>query len=217
MATGSNGALPPYVSAEEASRTKGVFVYRNVADLEAIMDYADLPHINRASVVGGGLLGLEAAKAVYDLPTIPDVNMIIRQGYPLNRQLDAAAGELVLNKIEAMGVQVLTGCEPKALLTKVDEHGDRVFAGFELGDGETLESDLVIYGIGISPRDELAASAGIEVARRGGIEVGDDLMTSAQDVYAIGECASWQGNVRAILLSCTVCGWLTRVLRRRTA
>ncbi|GAA6042045.1 hypothetical protein JCM8097_004077 [Rhodosporidiobolus ruineniae] len=199
LATGSNGALPPYVSPEQAASTKGVFVYRNIADLLAIMDYSERADVNRASVVGGGLLGLEAAKAVYDLkPAISDVNILIRQNYPLNRQLDAAAGELVLHKIEEMGVSVLTGCEPKKLVTK-EVDGEQVFAGFELGDGEKIESDLVIYGIGISPRDELASTAGIKVARRGGIEVDDFLMTSAQDVYAIGECASWQGNTYGLI------------------
>ncbi|GAA5999895.1 hypothetical protein JCM10207_005960 [Rhodosporidiobolus poonsookiae] len=199
LATGSNGALPPYISWPEAEKTKGVFVYRNIADLLAIMDYADRPEISRASVVGGGLLGLEAAKAVYDLPTIPDVNLLIRQAYPLNRQIDSAAGELVLHKIEAMGVEVLTRCEPKAITTKENEKGERVFTGFELGDGEKVESDLVIYGIGISPRDELAREAGIKVAPRGGIDVDDFLMTSAKDVYAIGECASWQGNTYGLI------------------
>ncbi|GAA5984125.1 hypothetical protein JCM10908_006060 [Rhodotorula pacifica] len=194
LATGSNGALPPYISPESAAETKGVFVYRNVADLEAIMDYADKPEVTRASVVGGGLLGLEAAKAVYDLPTVPTVNILIRQQYPLNRQLDAAAGELVLNKIEDMGVEVLTGCEPQAITTK-----DGVFDGFEFADGSRLESDMVIYGIGISPRDELAKSAGIKVSSRGGIEVDDFLRTSAEDVYAIGECASWRGNVFGLI------------------
>ncbi|BGO91811.1 hypothetical protein NBRC10512_007608 [Rhodotorula toruloides] len=199
LATGSNGALPPYISPAQAAETKGVFVYRNVSDLEAIMDYADKPEITRASVVGGGLLGLEAAKAVYDLPTIPDVNILIRQNYPLNRQLDASAGEMVLHEIEKLGVKVLTGCEPKAITTETNEAGDKVFTGFQLANDETLESDLVIYGIGISPRDELAAAAGIKVASRGGIEVGDDLMTSARDVYAIGECASWQGNTYGLI------------------
>lgn len=88
------------------------------------------------------LLGLEAAKAAYDLPTLPDVNILIRQNYPLNRQLDAAAGELVLHKIEDMGVKVFTGCEPKAIMT-VERDGEQVFAGFELSDGEKIESDLV--------------------------------------------------------------------------
>ncbi|GAA5833254.1 hypothetical protein JCM9279_001468 [Rhodotorula babjevae] len=198
MATGSSGALPPYVSPQQAAQTKGVFVYRSIADLEAIMSFAERPEVTRASVVGGGLLGLEAAKAAYDLPTLPDVNILIRQNYPLNRQLDAAAGELVLHKIEDMGVKVFTGCEPKAIMT-VERDGEQVFAGFELSDGEKIESDLVIYGIGISPRDELAAAAGIKVAPRGGIDVNDDLMTSAQDVYALGECASWRGNTYGLI------------------
>ncbi|GAA5967842.1 hypothetical protein JCM11641_005783 [Rhodosporidiobolus odoratus] len=199
LATGSNGALPPYITAEDAQKTKGVFVYRNISDLLSIMDYGDKPEVTRASVVGGGLLGLEAAKAVYDLPGIPDVNILIRQNYPLNRQLDAAAGEVLLHKIEDMGVQVLTACEPKKITTREGENGERILTGFELADGEKLETDLVIFGIGISPRDELAASSGIKVARRGGIEVDDFLMTSAQDVYAIGECASWQGNTYGLI------------------
>ncbi|GAA5924803.1 hypothetical protein JCM10213_000447 [Rhodosporidiobolus nylandii] len=199
LATGSNGALPPYISPEQAARTKGVFVYRNIADLLNIMDYGDKPEISRASVVGGGLLGLEAAKAVYDLPSIPHVSILIRQNYPLNRQIDAAAGEVLLHKIEEMGVPVLTGCEPVAITTTKGEDGEEVFTGFELADGGKVESDLVIYGIGISPRDELASAAGIKVARRGGIAVDDFLMTSAQDVYAIGECASWQGNTYGLI------------------
>lgn len=173
----------------------GIFVYRNIADLERIMDYAELPDISKASVVGGGLLGLEAAKAVYDMPGVPDVSIIIRQNYPLNRQLDPSAGELVLRKIEAMGVKVLTQCEPQAITTRVDENGDEVFTGFKISDDEVIESDLTIFAIGIKPRDDLAAASGIKCARRGGIDVGDDLMTSEKDIYAIGECASWRGNV----------------------
>jgi nitrite reductase (NAD(P)H) len=69
LATGSGAGLPPYVSSDTASKTKGVFVYRNIADLEAIISYAEMDEVTRAVVVGGGLLGLEAAKAVYDLPT----------------------------------------------------------------------------------------------------------------------------------------------------
>ena len=83
--------LPPYVSSQQASTVKGVFVYRNIADLESIIAYAERDGVTRAAVVGGGLLGLEAAKAVYDLPSIPSVEILIRQLYPLNRQIDAAA------------------------------------------------------------------------------------------------------------------------------
>lgn len=133
------------------------------------------------------------------MPTIPSVSILIRQPYPLNRQLDASAGELVLRKIEAMGVEVKTFCQPKDIITEIDlVTGEDVFKGFKIeGENEEIiESDLVIFAIGIKPRDDLASGCGIRVAKRGGIEVGDDLMTSAESIYAIGECASWRGNVR---------------------
>lgn len=149
------------------------------------------------------LLGLEAAKAVYDMPTIPAVSILIRQDYPLNRQLDASAGELVLRKIEAMGVKVLTRCAPSDIITRIDPiTQEEIFEGFIIGDkedGETVEADLVIFAIGIKARDDLADRSGIKCAARGGIEVADDLSTSAEGVYAIGECASWRGNVSSSL------------------
>jgi nitrite reductase (NAD(P)H) len=138
-------------------------------------------------------LGLEAAKAVYDMPNVPEVNIHIRQNYPLNRQLDASAGHLVLKKIEGMGVSVTTRSQLSDIITeKVD--GEEVFKGFQTPSGP-IESDMAIFAIGIKPRDDLAIESGIEVAAGGGVKVGDDLMSSAQDVYAIGECASWQNNV----------------------
>ncbi|KAM0788182.1 hypothetical protein ACM66B_001342 [Microbotryomycetes sp. NB124-2] len=199
LATGSGAGLPPYVSAEQADRTKGVFVYRNIADLEKIINYAEQPHVTRASVVGGGLLGLEAAKAVYDIPSIPDVSIIIRQAYPLNRQLDASAGELVLRKIEALGCKVLTNCEPQSIITRQDENGDQVFTGFKLSENEMIESDLTIFAIGIAPRDELARASGIRCNSRGGIDVDDNLETSEKGIFAIGECASWRGNTYGLI------------------
>ena len=129
------------------------------------------------------------------MPTIPAVSILIRQDYPLNRQLDPPAGELVLRKIENMGVKVLTQCAPTDIVTRIDETtGEDVFAGFKVGE-ETVGADLVIFAIGIKPRDDLAAVSGITCAQKGGVEVGDDLMTSAEGIYAIGECASWRGNV----------------------
>ncbi|KAL7420621.1 hypothetical protein Q5752_004572 [Cryptotrichosporon argae] len=195
LATGSAADLPPYISAERANSTRGVFVYRSIADLEAIIKYAERPEVKRASVVGGGLLGLEAAKAVYDMK-VPDVSILIRQKYPLNRQLDAPAGALVLSKIEALGVRVLTEYEPRGIVTRTcAEDGQDVFAGFETADDQTVEADMTIFAIGIKPRDDLARASGIQVAARGGVEVGDDLQSSVEGVYAIGECASWRGNV----------------------
>lgn len=103
---------------------------------------------------------------------------------------------MVLRKIESMGVQVLINCSPKEQLSRPTEcePSEDVFTGFIMQDGTTLEADLVIYAIGIKPRDELAKVSGIECHSRGGIIVHDDLQTSAKDVYAIGECASWKGN-----------------------
>jgi nitrite reductase (NAD(P)H) len=201
IATGSDAGMPPYCDLDRGKRTKGVFVYRNIADLEKIITYADSPSITRATVVGGGLLGLEAAKAVYDLPTIPDVSIINRQGYPLSRQLDQEAGTMVLRRIEDMGVKCLTNVNVKSMLTEPDTEDPsmEVFKGFEFTDGEVLEADLVIMAVGITPRDDLARASGIKCHTKGGIDVGDDLMTSAKDVYAMGECASWKGNTYGLI------------------
>ena len=133
------------------------------------------------------------------MPDVPDVSIIIRQGYPLNRQLDQSAGELVLRKIEALGVTVITRCEPSTIITETEGDHER-FSGFETNQGK-LESDMVIFAIGIRPRDDLAEVMGVKTAPRGGIEVGDDLQTNIPDVYAIGECASWRGNVSLVIRS----------------
>lgn len=108
---------------------------------------------------------------------------------------------MVLRKIEGMGVQVLTNCSPAQQLTRPANDGsnNKVFTGFTLQDGTTHEADLVIYAIGIKPRDELAQASGIECHPRGGIVVDDNLQTSAPDVYAIGECASWKGNYYGLI------------------
>ena len=202
LATGSDGAYPPYVSEDSIWKTRGMFSYRNIAHLQSIMEYAEKPGIQSCAVMGAGLLGLEAAKAVYDLPTVPDISIMIRGDYPLSRQIDAAAGELVLRKIENMGVRVMARTDPVGIRTRAvrpDENpayeGEEVFTGFEMKDGSVIESDMVIYAIGIKPRDDLARKVGIKCAKRGGIDVNDYLMTSAEGVYAIGECASWKGNV----------------------
>lgn len=133
------------------------------------------------------------------------VSILIRQGYPLNRQLDSSAGELVLKKIEGMGVQVKTGYSPDDMVLGTNEDGQDTFKGFKKGE-EVTESDMVIFAIGIKPRDDLAVASGIKTAPGGGIEVGDDLQTSADGVFAIGECASWRGNVCRRTFSIPVVG-----------
>ncbi|KAJ7594501.1 NADPH nitrite reductase [Mycena floridula] len=196
LATGSNAGLPPYMTPEKMAATKGTFVYRNIADLNSMLSYAEKAHVSRAVVIGGGLIGLEAAKAVHDLPGISNVSITVRQKYPLSRQLDDDAGEMVLHKIQDLGVQVLTNAEPQEQRTRLadDGSGDQIFTGLTFKDGSFLDAEMAIYAIGIKPRDDLARSSGIECSPKGGIVVNDSLETSAEDVYAIGECASWHGN-----------------------
>ncbi|KAG1716819.1 hypothetical protein ID866_341 [Astraeus odoratus] len=197
LATGSESTLPPYVPPERASATKGVFVYRNIADLDSILHYSEQDHVKggRAVVVGGGLLGLEAAKAVFDLDTIGKVAIVNRQAYPLSRQLDDEGGEIVLRRIEAMGVDVLTKISIKDLVTSPEG----VLTGLVLSNDEQLDAQMVIYAIGITPRDDLARKAGLECRAKGGVSVDDYLRTSAPDVYAIGECASWRDHTFGLI------------------
>ncbi|KAF7289888.1 NAD(P)H nitrite reductase [Mycena indigotica] len=200
LATGSSASLPSYVTSEVADKTQGVFVYRNIADLEAIISYADKGTVKRAVVVGGGLLGLEAAKAVYDMPGIPQVTIVHRNSHLLSRQLGPEAGEVVLRKIQAMGVEVLVNHSPVEQITRPSSTSDQpVFSALRFSDGTTLEADLVIYAIGIKPRDEIAKQAGIECYSYGGVVVANDLQTSAVDVFAIGECAGWNGNTYGLI------------------
>ncbi|KAI0364905.1 nitrite reductase [Pilatotrama ljubarskyi] len=193
LATGSDAALPSYADLS----VPGAFVYRNISDINGLLEYAEKEDMKDCSavVLGGGLLGLEAAKAVYDLPTIKDVTIIHRQAYPLSRQLDAQGGEIVLRRIEAMGVTFLGSTSVQRVVT--NDQG--VVSGLELSDGTLLNCNIVVFAIGITPRDYLARKAGLACAPRGGIVVNDDLQTSAKDIYAIGECASWKNNTYGLI------------------
>lgn len=148
-------------------------------------------------MIGGGLLGLEAAKAVYDLDTLNDVTIIHRQAFPLSRQLDNLGGEIVRNRIEALGVTWLGSTSVARLET--DAAG--ALSALVLSDGTSVPCSVAIFAIGITPRDELARASGITCARDGrhGVVVDDGLRTSAPDVFAIGECASWRENTYGLI------------------
>ncbi|KAF8491117.1 nitrite reductase [Gautieria morchelliformis] len=202
IATGSDAALPPCITKEQTNTIKGVFVYRNISDLDNLMAYAGREAIvgtrSRAVVVGGGLLGLEAAKAIHDLPTRLDVTILNRSAFPLSRQVDAEAGKMVLKRVEALGVQVLTHVSVDNVCTSRSVDGE-LFTGLNLSDGTHLDAQLVVFAIGITPRDEIARNAGIQCSSKRGIVVNDDLRTSAPDVYAIGECASWNETTYGLI------------------
>ncbi|OCH89826.1 nitrite reductase [Obba rivulosa] len=193
LATGSEATIPPYAD----THIPGVFVYRNISDMNRLLAYAeqDTARGKEAVVLGGGLLGLEAAKAVYDLETVGQVTIVHRQVHPLSRQLDAHGGGIVRTRIEALGVTWCGSTSGTAL--RMDETG--ALEGLELDDGSVLPCRIAVFAIGITPRDDLARKAGLKCAPRGGIVVDDELRTSAQDVWAIGECASWKENTYGLI------------------
>ena len=140
-------------------------------------------------VVGGGLLGLEAANAMMDLKCYEKVGLIERNGWVMSRQVDGEAGTMVVNQIRDLGLEV--NLKKRVGEIKVDSSNNVTGVIFE--DGEHMDCSTICFAIGISARDDLAKASGIACEERGnGIIVQDDLSTSAGDIYAIGECASWK-------------------------
>lgn len=191
LATGSSPFVPPIPGTDK----RGVFVYRTIEDLEAIVRYsADaLGYGRRArvAVVGGGLLGLEAARAVLDAGLEAHVVEVAPRLMP--RQLDTPGAALLERTIRSLGVEVhldkrITGIR-----------GDACVAGIDLADGARLEVDIVIFSAGIRPRDELARACGLEVGPRGGVIVDDQLRTSDPSVFAIGEVALHRGMLYGLV------------------
>ncbi|MFJ1867774.1 nitrite reductase large subunit NirB [Streptomyces sp. NPDC088097] len=177
LATGSSPFVPP-VPGRDAS---GCFVYRTIEDLLAIEAYAK----TRASgaVVGGGLLGLEAAGALKGLGLDTRVVEFAPRLMPV--QVDEGGGAALLRTIESMGLTVHTGVGTQAVLTREDGS----VSGMRLSDGTDVATDLVVFSAGIRPRDQLARDCGLEVGERGGIAVDSRCRTSDPYVYAVGECA----------------------------
>ena len=175
LATGSAPFVPPVPGIEK----KGTFVYRTIEDLDAIIRYGE--RSRRVAVLGGGLLGLEAARAVHDSGLETHVIEVAPRLMP--RQLDPTASALLEQTIRALGVQVHLDKRMTRIL------GNGAVDGIEFSDGERLDVDMIIVSAGIKPRDELARAAGIAVGPRGGVIVDDRLRTSDDRVFAIGEVA----------------------------
>ncbi|KAF2204071.1 hypothetical protein GQ43DRAFT_469398 [Delitschia confertaspora ATCC 74209] len=193
LATGSDAVLPRHTPGHSA---KGVFVYRTIADLESLISFASTRKGTTGAVVGGGLLGLEAAKAMIDLEDFGKVKLIERNRWVLSRQLDSDAGGMVVEQVRGLGLEVLLSKRVGEIL--VD--GDGAVEGVVFEDGERMECSCVCFAIGIKARDELARKSGIKCADRGGgIVVGPDLSTSTPGIYAIGECASWENQTFGLI------------------
>ncbi|MFE6757620.1 nitrite reductase large subunit NirB [Streptomyces sp. NPDC057684] len=179
LATGSYPFVPP-VPGKDAT---GCFVYRTIEDLLAIEEYAKR-RATTGAVVGGGLLGLEAAGALRGLGLDTHVVEFAPRLMPV--QVDEGGGAALLRTITGMGLSVHTGVGTQEILTGGEDGAVRAM---KLSDGSELATDLVVFSAGVRPRDQLARDMGLTVGERGGITVDERCRTSDPAVYAIGECA----------------------------
>jgi len=202
LATGSYPFVPPI----PGNDAPGCLVYRTLDDLVAIQDCAAQGKVG--VVVGGGLLGLEAANALKYLGL--QTHVVEFAPRLMGVQLDEGGAAMLRRKIEALNVQVHTGKETRAIVA-----GETSRYRMEFADGSHLETDLVLFSAGIRPRDQLAKECGLEVGPRGGIVINDQCRTSDPTIFAIGECALWSGQIFGLVapgyqmartLADTLCG-----------
>lgn len=189
LATGSSAFVPPVAGAD----LPGAFVYRTIEDVQSLESWVkglETPDERRPTgvVVGGGLLGLEAAGALHGLGVATTVVEFAERLMPL--QVDEGGGEALRRIVEGMGVEVRTATATAALHARED---GRVGA-MEFADGSKVDADVVVFATGVRPRDELARAAGLVVGDRGGVVVDDSCRTVVPDVYAVGEVACIHGR-----------------------
>lgn len=190
LSTGSSPFIPPIKGVEK----EGIFIYRTIEDLEAIQNYADkLKSKGRfqSAVLGGGLLGLEAANASKELGMTTHVIEFAPKLMP--RQLDQTASDLLQSKIESLGMKIHLGKNSKEII------GESEIEAIAFTDGSSLPIDMIIISAGIRPRDEVAKSSGIAVGPRGGILVNNKMETSVPGIYAIGEVALYNQNIYGLV------------------
>nr|WP_289136810.1 nitrite reductase large subunit NirB [uncultured Halomonas sp.] len=182
LATGSFPFVPPI----PGNDSEGCLVYRTLDDLDAIQ--AAAKNATNGVVVGGGLLGLEAANALRGLNLDTAVVEFAPRLMPM--QVDSEGGELLKEKIEALGVQVLT-----ERATQRIEPGDTSRLRMVFQDDKVLETDLIVFSAGIRPQDTLARECGLSIGERGGVVIDDQCRTSDPNILAIGEVALWNQSI----------------------
>ena len=192
LATGSYPFVPPIPGAD----VPGCFEYRTLADLVAIRAWA-AGRARTGVVIGGGLLGLEAANALRNLGL--SVNVVEFAPRLMTLQVDEAGGAILRRRIEGLGVSVHTGKNTTEVEARVGLDGQRAVARLNFSDGSSLATDILVFSAGIRPRDELARGAGLDIAPRGGIVIDARCRTSDPDVLAIGECASYEGRTYGLV------------------
>ncbi len=179
LATGSVPFILPIPGADK----KGVTAFRNIEDCEKMIEYSK--KYKKAAVIGGGLLGLEAARGLLNLGMKVDV--IHLSNCLMERQLDPTAGKLLQKELESQGMNFLLGKQTQEIFGEID------IEGLCFSDGEEIQADLIVMAVGIRPNTQLALKGGIPVNR--GIIVNDYMETDIPNVYAVGECAEHRGMV----------------------
>ncbi len=182
LATGSFPFVPPV----QGSDRDNCFVYRTLDDLSSIKTAC--AGAKTGAVVGGGLLGLEAANALRLLGLETHVVEFAPRLMPV--QIDDAGSALLKSKVSELGVQVHTQRATTAITD-----GETAYHRMNFSDHEPLEVDVIVFSAGIRPQDTLARQCGLEIGERGGIVINDACQTSDPDIYAIGECALWQQRI----------------------
>ncbi|MGI1678501.1 MAG: nitrite reductase large subunit NirB [Cellvibrionaceae bacterium] len=186
LATGSFPFVPPIPGKDQPH----CLVYRTVEDLEAITASAKESKVG--VVVGGGLLGLEAANALKCLGLKTHVVEFAPRLMAV--QLDEGGGNLLRKKIEELDVDVHTEKNTKEIVA-----GEECRYRMNFADGSFLETDMILFSAGIRPQDELARACGLDVGERGGIVVNNFCQTSHEKIYAVGECALWGGRIYGLV------------------
>lgn len=186
LATGSAAFVPPIPGVEK----EGVFIYRTIEDLELMSGHAQKS--KTGAVIGGGLLGLEAAKAMLDLG-ISNTHVIEFASRLMPRQIDDPGAGILKNKLEKLGLKIHTNKNTNEIL------GEESITGMKFSDGTTIDVGMLVISAGIKPRDELAKLCGLETGHRGGIVVNEKLQTNDPYIFAIGECALYKDMIYGLV------------------
>jgi len=187
LATGAAPFVPPVPGAD----LDNVFVYRTIEDLEAIRGASKKGKVG--AVIGGGLLGLEAANALHQLGV--ETHVVELAPRLMAVQIDDLGGKTLNQHINKLGLTVHTGAMTQSILGDKKGRVEKL----TLKDRNPLDVDIVVFSAGIRPRDALARAAGLEVAERGGVMVDETLRTSDEHIWAIGECAAVQGRMYGLV------------------
>jgi nitrite reductase (NADH) large subunit len=190
IATGSRAFVPDIPGIHRPGRGyhQGVFAFRTLDDTRNMIRYAR--EHERAVVIGGGLLGLEAARGLQN--HLGHVTLLHAAGHLMNAQLDAQAGAILRRSVEQLGIEVVTGARTTEIL------GKNAVTGVKLKDGRTIACDVVVVAAGIRANSEVAATSGLPVER--GVVVDDQLRVQDEpDIYAVGECVQHRGETYGLV------------------